>query len=322
MKFSIIVPIYNVDKYLSECISSILNQTFSDFELILVNDGSTDESLSICNYYAAIDSRIVVIDQENKWLSAARNAGIKIANGDFYIFVDGDDALRKDALQKINEKIDDETIVCYSYCNIINDNIIKDNYIYGDITNFYELKKDFLMSDRFGSACMKCVGKNYFNGKISSILFNENTRFAEDQIYTCDLLNFAKKIEFINEPLYVYRIRQGSIMTKYNIARIQHIEYYLDYIKNNFLIDGINEKEKKKLFNKRIIDSCVAEIHSICEMQLNKKDKLLMLNEISNYKYFKNGHFDVKKFLKSMVYIIAKYKIFRIILFANKWSKF
>ncbi len=122
MKFSVIVPIYNVEKYLPFCIESVLNQTFTDFELILVNDGSTDNSLSICNHYAEKDSRIVIIDQQNKWLSGARNSGIKVAKGDYFIFIDGDDAIKQDALIKINQKANDCDFIGYYYTYIDENN--------------------------------------------------------------------------------------------------------------------------------------------------------------------------------------------------------
>ena len=118
MKFSVIVPIYNVEQYLPFCIESVLNQSFKDFELILVNDGSTDNSLSVCKKYADKDSRIVVVDQENKWLSGARNSGIKLAKGDYLIFIDGDDAIKQDALFKINQKTNECNFIGYYYTHI------------------------------------------------------------------------------------------------------------------------------------------------------------------------------------------------------------
>ena len=91
MTFSIIVPIYNVEKYLVACLDSILRQTFKDYELILINDGSTDESLKICRTYLNKDKRIKLIDKSNGGLSSARNAGISKAEGDFILFIDSDD---------------------------------------------------------------------------------------------------------------------------------------------------------------------------------------------------------------------------------------
>lgn len=91
MRFSVIVPIYNVEKYLNKCIDSIMNQTYNDFELILVDDGSPDNCLSICNHYADTDNRIKVIHQENKGVSIARQNGVSIAKGEYLAFIDSDD---------------------------------------------------------------------------------------------------------------------------------------------------------------------------------------------------------------------------------------
>ena len=98
---SIIVPIYNVEQYISKCIESILAQTYRDFELILVDDGSPDMCGTICDEYARTDSRVYVIHQENKGLSAARNAGISLAKGEYISFIDGDDYVEKDFFERI-----------------------------------------------------------------------------------------------------------------------------------------------------------------------------------------------------------------------------
>ena len=90
-KISVIIPVYNVEKYLRECLDSLLNQTFKDIEIICVNDGSTDGSLNILNEYASKDSRFIIINQNNQGLSAARNNGLNVAKGDYVAFLDSDD---------------------------------------------------------------------------------------------------------------------------------------------------------------------------------------------------------------------------------------
>ena len=97
---SVIVPIYNSELYIEECINSIVNQSFKNLEIILINDGSTDSSLQICNELAVKDSRIIVLDQENRGQSAARNRGLDIANGDFITFVDSDDSISLDLYER------------------------------------------------------------------------------------------------------------------------------------------------------------------------------------------------------------------------------
>ena len=114
-KISVIIPVYNVEKYLSQCLDSILNQTFKDFECICVNDGSTDKSLAILQEYVNKDDRIKIINQENKGLSGARNSALKIVNGKYITFIDSDDFVTIDYLEKlinIAEKEDSDIVYC------------------------------------------------------------------------------------------------------------------------------------------------------------------------------------------------------------------
>lgn len=99
MKVSVIIPVYNVEKYLESCLESIKSQTFTDYELILINDGSTDESVAIMRRYAKTDARIRIIPQSNRGVSAARNLGLSVAEGDYVLFVDSDDTILPDALE-------------------------------------------------------------------------------------------------------------------------------------------------------------------------------------------------------------------------------
>ena len=105
VSITVIVPIYNVEKYLKRCIESILNQTFKDFELLLLNDGSTDSSGKICDIYASKDNRIVVRHKKNQGVSTTRNLGIDIAKGEYITFIDSDDWIEKDYLEKMYSKI-------------------------------------------------------------------------------------------------------------------------------------------------------------------------------------------------------------------------
>ena len=110
---SVIVPIYNSEKYLPKCIESILSQTYKNLELILINDGSTDNSLNICNYYKSLDNRIIVIDKPNEGVSATRNLGIKIAKGDYLGFVDSDDYIEDNMYEVLLTQIEtDKSQIC------------------------------------------------------------------------------------------------------------------------------------------------------------------------------------------------------------------
>ena len=111
IKISVVVAIYNVEKYLEKCIQSIIFQTYKNIEIILVNDGSTDNSLNICKKYKSEDSRIIIINQENQGVSVARNNGIDRASGEYILFVDGDDYLRTDIIEKLLNNADDNDII-------------------------------------------------------------------------------------------------------------------------------------------------------------------------------------------------------------------
>ena len=102
---SIIVPIYNVENYLQECIESLLIQTYRNLEILLINDGSTDDSGNICDEYAKCDSRISIVHKENGGLSDARNVGMKVASGEYYMFIDSDDYISHDLVEKINKRL-------------------------------------------------------------------------------------------------------------------------------------------------------------------------------------------------------------------------
>ena len=156
MLFSVVVPVYNVEKYLRECVESILRQTFDDFELILVDDGSKDSSGAICDEYAATDNRIKVIDKENEGQAIARNLGIKIAKGEYLGFVDSDDWVDEEYFEnlyesaqrnncdiacagfkrckpnktKIKKSFNEEKVLTFIKSKVIADNLPADNYIW------------------------------------------------------------------------------------------------------------------------------------------------------------------------------------------------
>ena len=226
-KISIIVPIYNVQQYLKKCIDSIIEQTFNDFELILVNDGSTDKSGIICDEYKKIDNRIKVIHKENGGLSSARNAGIDIAKGKYIGFVDSDDYISKFMFQKLYENIIEynaDISIC-DYVEVFQDKEI----IYQEKI---EKKKLILSNIEALEKIYKEKGWLYvvaWNKLYKKELFND-LRFPigkvhEDEMIAHEILYKANKIIFIEDQLYYYLQRDNSIMGKnYNINRLDIID--------------------------------------------------------------------------------------------------
>lgn len=220
-KVSIIVPVYNVENYLENCIESILNQTLQDIELILVNDGSTDGCRKICDEYAKKDNRITVIHKDYGGVSSARNAGLDISKGKYIGFVDSDDYVdleMYDKLYKLCESNNSDIAVC-KLGRVINGKLInnEENLFIKDLNNneaIEELFKGILY--RF-SLCNKLFKKSCFK----EISFPEG-RIHEDLSTTYKLFANADKVTYTNYIGYFYVKRNNSILTKtYNEKRIE-----------------------------------------------------------------------------------------------------
>lgn len=213
VQISVIVPVYNAEKYLSRCIESILKQTYTDFELILINDGSTDDSLKIIEKYSQQDNRIVAIHQENMGVSASRNKGISVAKGKYIGFVDADDAIEPIMYEKMievmNQKDADIVISNWYICDNKNrKNIaILDNVdLFMDRETFFKkifCEKKFWMLYTVWNKLVKVelAKEFYFDAKIM---------FGEDTWYSYQILSLANKIAVVSEPLYNYYQYDGS----------------------------------------------------------------------------------------------------------------
>lgn len=238
---SIIVPIYNAERYLSKCIESIINQDYRDIEVLLVDDGSTDSSCSICKHYCALDSRIKFIQQNNSGVSATRNKGIKAASGEYIMFVDSDDYMEQTVVSCVvqsNTYINAD-IVIFNYYKIAADKKTKcDSVIAGLKT------KDQFLEDCYNNLNTVYYNKIYnklYKRKIiidNNIIFPENMNMGED--FRFNLLYFSKCKLFlmIDDYLYNYRIDNGqSLMHKVNRLSIsdtvEEINSTLNFFKEN-----------------------------------------------------------------------------------------
>ena len=223
MFLSIIVPVYNTVKYIHDCIDSILEQSFSDYELILVDDGSTDGSDEICDRYAEKNDCIRVIHKENGGPASARNAGINQANGDWVLFVDSDDYLTKDALKVLFDAVQKNPADVYSY-NIIKVNK-KGEMISKDLHHIENHGEQFvterqnaefiygkLLKYKIGwEACVQLFNRGIIEKK--GLRFMDTTKeFAEDLLFTVQYYTCVKKVFFICNFLYYYRQIENSIM--------------------------------------------------------------------------------------------------------------
>ena len=280
---SIIVPVYNAEKYLSSCIESILNQTYSEFELFLINDGSSDSSGEICDFYAKKDERIKVIHNENHGVSYTRNNGLQLAKGEYIIFCDADDQYKKDYIMKmLNAVLDSnaDLVICnYSYLRGISEKPIC-NRNTGEIDKNEVYQRIFIDNTIGGFVWNKLFKKSLLNG----LNFDEHMQICEDTYFLCSYLKKANKIYYLGESLYLYRLHLDN--TIFNIQNMFDINGNLKYaiVYEKMLADGIIDKIYAQYVK---ANECVLAISVKCDYLNSEKniDKNLIkkLNTIIKY---------------------------------------
>ena len=218
---SVIVPVYNVEEYLEECLESIQKQTYSDIEVILVNDGSTDRSKEICERYCEKDSRFKLVNQENKGLSGARNRGMLESKGEFISFVDSDDVLKEDMLEQLMKQMTSEDIDIVE-CWYTNEKQELELSTPKNVKIIFQgNSKEALVSlCRDNIVRLNAVAKLFRRQVIINFPFLEGL-FYEDVYGGIGILKHIRKMVKINYIGYYYRVRQGSIMNReFNIKNL------------------------------------------------------------------------------------------------------
>ena len=224
-KVSVIIPVYNVEEYIVRCLDSIINQTYKNLEIIIIDDGSTDNSPEICDKYAMADERIIVIHKENSGVSSARNKGIEIATGDFIGFVDSDDFLEPDMYEVLVSMItsDDIDIATCGYSMDYPDGKVVFMENEGKVPLYPVPVKDFLgyvyIRDKYRNVAGYIVTKIIRASVIkeNDILFDENMVMTEDILFLAYVLMLSKKIVYTNKRLYHYFQRETSAYHSYKL---------------------------------------------------------------------------------------------------------
>ncbi len=222
MKISVIIPVFNVSKYLGTCLDSVFSQTYEDCEVICVNDGSTDDSGSILSSFSAAHPGMVVIDQKNSGLSAARNTGLRHAHGEYLLFLDSDDWIEPHALERLSSVSDGQDMICFNGRRYLEDcgeyeeadTLTPEQNISGwDYYNKYSLQPR-----RFAFVCvvLRAYRREFL---IKNDLWFAEGIYHEDNRFTPMACYYAKDVRVINDVLYTYRIRRSSITTTRNLKR-------------------------------------------------------------------------------------------------------
>ena len=218
-RVSIIVPVYNAEKLLDRCINSILGQTYTNLELILINDGSKDNSGAMCDFWAEKDARVKVIHQENQGVSATRNVGLDVAQGDYICFVDADDWLESDMVEQAY------TEACANAAEIVlfdpYVHMVKTGKTHVDSIHFYEESTKIAKTDITPEHLRYMAGTIWRLLYKKSLLEHYNIRFdtqlplSEDRIFNMAALGCSEAIYYLRKPLYHYWINEASATSKY-----------------------------------------------------------------------------------------------------------
>lgn len=307
-KVSVIVPVYNVEKYLRKCLDSIINQTYKDIEIILVDDGSIDKSGKICDEYKKQDRRIKVLHQKNSGVSYARLNGFNISQGKYITFVDPDDYLDLQAIEVMVSFIEKENVdlvVCQVkevYGKILKFIKIRPQIGYYNKNDIIDLLKTKVLYDKKTkiagiNLCIwaKLIKRDFVK---NSLVEGLNIIYAEDQIILIALLYKIKSMYVIPNYLYYYNCsRQGQVSKSYNEKTWNNLEIYLRKIisidKNKFLVMQIDN---------RIMISIVSFLFIALENK--NKDVILMLK--NNTKLLKEINFNRLSLKNKFKYILLK----------------
>lgn len=334
IEVSVILPIYNIpEEYLTKCINSVISQTIKNIEIILVNDGSPNNALEVCNRYVEIDNRVVVLDQKNQGVSVARNAGLSISKGTWIAFVDPDDWLENDYLELMLNKATAHTDIIICNCIVNSPSSIQKN-------NFLPSNSIGILSDKnvlMGQLLSKVIGGYYPEQIAAGVpwgkLFNRNfltkhginfipgmTRM-QDNVFCLYAIHYASEIYFTGDFKYNYRKENQSASFKFNKKIIDHFEFYFlevsrflnaclpgsdIYAKalNAKILTSLNSYLLNYFFHKKNDDSFIV-VKSKLSKILNSAPYAQALAEI-DYNYLNNQERLFVFLLKARMFFILK----------------
>lgn len=332
MRFSICIPIYNVEKFLNECLDSVINQTFSDFEVVCVNDGSTDNSRNILAKYASTDTRIRIIDKENHGLLWARRDAINTAKGDYLLFVDSDDKFYdKNVLEKLDMYLSlfkNPDMVLFDRVEFGQDGetIFKKNFFNNEMifegNSLDEIRYNFITRNYFNAIFLKCVKKTILD-EDNTDYSNFNPQMAEDVSQSIFLFDHCRKIVYVPDFFYLYRLNLSSISKsplsfsdlpkKMVNTTFYSLFNYIDKWKLEKVYPDVYEKFSSKIYS--FLCERIIELHT-------NKNNNHVIKKVLSFDWFGNDLSFLKneKYLKSTNLSHSFYHISRSII-KNKKSE-
>ena len=311
-KVSVIIPVYNVEKYIDKCMESVLNQTYSNLEIILVDDGSPDNSGKMCDEYAVKDNRVKVIHKENGGLSSARNAGLDIATGEYVAFIDSDDFVETTMIEKVVSKIEETNAdVCmFSHFTYNGETSVaharpldKDEYETEEIRDLiipmFIGQKDAVGHHLLGFVCCQLfrrssIGEQRFK--------SEREYYAEDIVFDLEFYIRAKKMCVVNEPLYYYRYVESSLSNRYRKNLFDKFALLLEF-KQSFVLDNDIKDCEKRILRSAFRSAIGGALNVKKAPELTKKEKKQEIKKIAHHPLVKLSLKTVKpKGIKEIIF--------------------
>lgn len=302
MKYSIIVPAYNTEEYIDKCLKSIFSNTYKNFEVIIVNDGSTDKTEDIINKYIKKYDNIIYIKQKNMGLSLARNNGVKKATGDCLLFIDSDDYVEKNLLENINKDIDDLDVLRYQLNMVFNDKIIPYGEKEFNVTNGIDAFEKIVRYKFIEMAALYVINRKYY---LDNNFMFEKDVYHEDYGLLPLVIATAKKVKSINYLGYNYVQRDGSIMSSNDTEKMKKKmdDMLFLFTKAIKYLDNIpNSQNVKSFYANSIID----KYNSLSDEL--KKEYIKKIKDLKIISYLSNDNF--KRKIKKILYKI-KYEVLK-----------
>lgn len=301
-KVSILVPIYNSELYLKSCVDSILNQTYKNLEIILVDDGSTDNSLKICNFYLSVDNRIKVFHKSNQGIALTRNFCISVATGKYIIFVDSDDIIHHRMIEKLVFHIEKYNCeICICGFNRFNDES-EIEYSIGESKEVFltgnELKEQFFLNHNIGFANWN---KMYLR-KIADKLRFENIILGEDYLYNSEYFKYVNHAVVIDEQLYYYRMTYNSLS---NLNKFDERKMDCQILSRRKAFLNFSDSPAQKFARDQyLISMIMALIWSAKQKKFNRKnEKYIKYKKMISMETSKSDYFQLskKRFIQLLV---------------------
>lgn len=324
---SIVIPVYNSELYLEKCLKSVINQSLRDIEIIIINDGSTDNSKNIIERYAKIDERIVFIDKENGGQSSARNSGLLKATGEYISFIDSDDYVDENMIKNMYELCkDNECDVAICDYNMIFEDEVNSNK-----ENVFKLSNEIINIDNIsGFKYIQNYMRTYKHGnevctrmyrndllKSKNILFDKNSKdgipeIGEDMFFNFKVSLYAKKVISCKEAYYNYFVHKGSAMTSYKPNLLTRMVNLLEKFYHYLNEEGIESKNNIDLFIKDMFVSILKEEYIRYRRESRTKEFTKELNQLKNTNFIINQKkIKCSKLRDNLIYkLIIKRKYF------------